>query len=143
MGEVPELRIVEQPLWDSVQQRLRAIRNSERVKNVRATRFWEHRRARQLLTQKAFCGVCGSAFAAIGAVGLIMAFTSGGKPVFVMPLVFGGAPVVNTFFSVTSESQWSEIRPMFWAGLILVIAGSVMVLVFAPRGDAPLQSAPA
>ena len=33
---------------------------------------------------------------AIGALGIIMAFNFGGKPVFVMPLIFGGAPVVAT-----------------------------------------------
>ena len=39
------------------------------------------------------------AFGAVGALGIIMAFNSGGQPVFVMPLVFGGAPVVNTLFA--------------------------------------------
>jgi hypothetical protein len=65
--EVPELRIISQPLWDAVQQRLRGIRESEGVKKARASRFWEHRRARHLLTEKAFCGACGGALAAIGA----------------------------------------------------------------------------
>ena len=31
---------------------------------------------------------------AIGALGIILAFNFGGKPIYVMPLVFGGAPVV-------------------------------------------------
>jgi hypothetical protein len=74
--------------------------------------------------------------AAIGALGIIMAFRFGGKPVFVMPLVFGLAPVVNTFVAISSHGRWGAINPFFWAGLILVIAGSVMVLVLAPRGDA-------
>jgi hypothetical protein len=75
------------------------------------------------------------AFGAAGALGIILAFNSGGRPVFIMPLVFGGAPVVNTLFSVTRHSQWDQINAFFWAGLILVIAGSAMVLVLAPRGD--------
>jgi NADH:ubiquinone oxidoreductase subunit 6 (subunit J) len=75
------------------------------------------------------------AFGAAGALGVIMAFKSGGRPVFVMPLVFGGAPVVNTFFTITTRGQWDQISPFFWAGLILVIAGAVMVLVLAPRGE--------
>ena len=33
----------------------------------------------------------GGTFGAVGALGIIMAFNFGGKPVFVMPLVFGGA----------------------------------------------------
>ena len=65
--EVPLLRIIEQPLWDAVQQRLRGIRDSDRVRSARATRFWEHRRARHLLTEKVYCGVCGGAVASIGA----------------------------------------------------------------------------
>ena len=65
--EVPELRIIAQPLWDTVQRRLLGIRDSEWVKKARTTRFWEHRRTRHLLTNKAFCGSCGSALAAIGA----------------------------------------------------------------------------
>ena len=60
---MPELRIIAQPLWETVQRRLLGIRDSEWVKKARATRFWEHRRARHLLTSKAFC----SPLAAIGA----------------------------------------------------------------------------
>jgi site-specific DNA recombinase len=65
--EVPVLRVIEQPLWDAVQQRLHSIRDSEGARKARATRFWEHRRARHLLTDKAFCGCCGGPLAAIGA----------------------------------------------------------------------------
>lgn len=79
-------------------------------------------------------------FGAAGALGIIMAFNSGGRPVFVMPLVFGGAPVVNTFFTIAARNQWNQINPFFWAGLILVIAGSVMVLVLAPRGETDADS---
>ncbi len=76
-------------------------------------------------------------FGAVGALGIIMAFNSGGRPVFVMPLVFGGAPVISTFLTILARHEWAHIQPFFWAGLILVVAGSVMVLVLAPRGDAP------
>jgi hypothetical protein len=76
-------------------------------------------------------GACG----AVGALGIILAFNSGGKPVFVMPLVFGGAPVINTLVAIASNKQWANVNPFFWAGLILVIAGAAMVLVFAPRGE--------
>lgn len=78
----------------------------------------------------------GGAFGAIGALGIILAFNTGGKPVFVMPLVFGGAPVINTLVSIAKTQQWNNVSPLFWAGLILVVAGAAMVLVLAPRGDA-------
>lgn len=77
--------------------------------------------------------LAGGAAGAIGALGIIMAFNFGGKPIFVMPLVFGGAPVVNTFVSVTQAGQWGDLHAMFFAGLIVVMAGAVTVLVFAPK----------
>jgi hypothetical protein len=79
----------------------------------------------------------GGAAGAIGALGIIMAFNFGGKPVYVMPLVFGGAPVVNTFFTITASGLWDEVNALFVAGLMLVIAGAAMVLVFAPKGSPP------
>ncbi|HEX9365501.1 MAG TPA: hypothetical protein VF921_02680, partial [Vicinamibacterales bacterium] len=39
------------------------------------------------------------ALGAIGAACIIYAFKFGGLPLYVMPLVFGGAPIVNVFFS--------------------------------------------
>ncbi|HEX6963251.1 MAG TPA: hypothetical protein VF175_15395 [Lacipirellula sp.] len=89
--------------------------------------------------------VAAGAAGALGALGIIMAFNFGGKPVFVMPLVYGGAPVVATLVSTAVAGLWGSIGPMFLAGLILVIAGAVMVLVFAPKGHAPavVNAAPA
>jgi hypothetical protein len=84
--------------------------------------------------------LCAGAFGAAGALGIILAFNSGGRPVFIMPLVFGAAPVVNTLFSVARHSQWGQINAFFWAGLILVIAGSAMVLMLAPRGERSQES---
>src|SRR3990170_3543485 len=40
------------------------------------------------------------ALGAIGAACIIWAFRSGGLPVYVMPLVFGGAPIVNVLVSM-------------------------------------------
>src|SRR3954468_4934730 len=82
----------------------------------------------------------GGAFGAIGALGIILAFNSGGRPVFVMPLVFGGAPVINTLVAIASNKAWANVNPFFWAGLILVVAGAAMVLVLAPRGDGPVPA---
>jgi gas vesicle protein len=77
----------------------------------------------------------GGATGALGALGIILAFNFGGKPVFVMPLVFGGAPVVNTFVSVTQTGDLGQLQAMFYAGLIVVIAGAVTVLIFAPKPE--------
>src|SRR5215472_384331 len=64
--EVPELRIVDEALWQQTQARLGSIRESPRVAKARAAEFWRHRRAQHLLTGLAHCGVCGSPLAAAG-----------------------------------------------------------------------------
>ena len=69
---------------------------------------------------------------AVGALGIIMAFNFGGKPSYVMPLVFGCAPVVNALLTIYWAGTYRQIRPMFLAGLILVALGAAMVLAFAP-----------
>ena len=81
--------------------------------------------------------LAGGAAGALGALGIIMAFTFGGKPIFVMPLVFGGAPVINTFVSLLAAGEVDSLHPMFYAGLIVVAAGAVTVLIFAPKAHAP------
>ncbi len=79
----------------------------------------------------------------VGALGIIMAFNFGGKPIYVMPLVFGGAPVVNTFTTIGASVYAGHAlhpSPLFYAGLILVAVGAVTVLVFSPKpskGHAP------
>jgi hypothetical protein len=81
--------------------------------------------------------ILAGALGAVGALGIILAFNAGGKPVFVMPLVFGGAPVINTM--VTSAwnyqrfGQMGDIRQTFLLSIAIVVAGAVTVLVFAPR----------
>jgi hypothetical protein len=87
--------------------------------------------------------LAGGTAGALGALGIIMAFTFGGKPIFVMPLVFGGAPVVNTFVSVIAAGNYDQLHPMFYAGLIVVAAGAVTVLVFAPKPQADHAPPPA
>ncbi len=64
-----------------------------------------------------------------------MAFNFGGRPIYVMPLVFGGVPVINTFVSILSSptAHFSDAGPVFYAGLIIVAVGAVVVLVFAPK----------
>jgi len=87
--------------------------------------------------------VAAGAAGAIGALGIIMAFSFGGKPVYVMPLVFGCAPVVNTFLTIAVSKSWKDINPIFYAGLTLVAVGAAMVLIFAPKPKKKPQAQPA
>ncbi|MCA9194405.1 MAG: hypothetical protein KDB03_21695 [Planctomycetales bacterium] len=73
---------------------------------------------------------------ALGALGVVLAFNAGGKPYYVMPLVFGFAPVINTFISLTEAGTWSLVDMRFWASLAVVIAGAATVLITAPRPHA-------
>jgi len=80
---------------------------------------------------------------ALGALGVILALGFGGKPIYVMPLVFGGAPVVNTLLTAFMNRSFNQLKAPFLAGLILVITGAVTVLVFKPQPQAHAQPAAA
>ncbi|MSQ95811.1 MAG: hypothetical protein EXR98_14815 [Gemmataceae bacterium] len=76
-------------------------------------------------------GVAGAA----GALCIIFAIKNGGKPLWVAPLVFAGAPIVNAIVSMLwhppEELGKSEYTPgwiMFAAGILLAAAGAGLVL---------------
>ncbi|MFZ4794692.1 MAG: hypothetical protein ACOYLN_11230 [Blastocatellia bacterium] len=73
------------------------------------------------------------ALGAIGAACIIWAFKSGGLPTYVMPLVFGGAPVVNVFVTMVLHPPKSAISPFLILGFLLVVVGSSLVLFFRPQ----------
>ncbi len=57
-----------------------------------------------------------------------------GGPTVVMPLVFAGAPVVNSFFAMwLNEVSWSAIDPIFWLGLVVIAVGGYLVLTNKPE----------
>src|SRR5262245_55708389 len=64
--DVPALRILDDKLWDGVKARQGSIRASDRVANARASRFWERRRSRHLLSGLVRCQECGNQYASIG-----------------------------------------------------------------------------
>ena len=72
------------------------------------------------------------ALGAAGAACIIWAFKTGGLPVYVMPLVFGGAPIVNVVIGMMIHPPKAAINPMLYVGFLLVSAGAAMVLYFRP-----------
>jgi hypothetical protein len=72
---------------------------------------------------------------ALGAFTLIMALGAGGpsSPGYVMPIVFGFAPVISTFTTMYMNNLLDRISPFFAAGVILVIAGAITILFTAPK----------
>ncbi|HEX4951456.1 MAG TPA: hypothetical protein VFZ34_32660 [Blastocatellia bacterium] len=81
-------------------------------------------------TLATFAGALG----AIGAVCIILAFKSGGLPNYVMPLVFGGAPLINVLVTVILHPPKTPPNPMLYVGYLLAIVGAGMVLYFKPQG---------
>jgi drug/metabolite transporter (DMT)-like permease len=82
----------------------------------------------------AMAATLGGGLGAIGAVFIIYAFRSGGLPTYVMPLVFGGAPVVNVLFSMYLHPPKVAPNPLLWLGMVLVSVGAALVLYFKPQG---------
>jgi hypothetical protein len=72
------------------------------------------------------------ALGAAGAVCIIWAFRTGGLPVYVMPLVFGGAPIVNVVVGMMLHPPKASLSPMLFVGFALVSVGAAMVLYFRP-----------
>jgi site-specific DNA recombinase len=65
--DAPELRTIDQELWERVQDRLASEAAPARVHGEPGpAAFWNSRRPRHLLSGKVSCGVCGRSFAAVG-----------------------------------------------------------------------------
>ena len=73
------------------------------------------------------------ALGALGAVCIIYSFRFGGIPLYVMPLVFGGAPIVNVLFTMLLHPPKESPNPLFYFGVLLAAGGAGMVLYFRPR----------
>ncbi len=71
---------------------------------------------------------------ALGAVFIIYAFRAGGLPTYVMPLVFGGAPLVNVAVTMYLHPPKIAPNPLLWVGFAMAIAGASLVLYYKPQG---------
>jgi hypothetical protein len=72
------------------------------------------------------------ALGAIGAVFIIFAFRTGGSPTYVMPIVFGGAPIINVLTTMALHPPKSSVNPLFFVGVLMAAAGAGLVLYFRP-----------
>ncbi|MFN0121902.1 MAG: hypothetical protein ACKV2V_15515 [Blastocatellia bacterium] len=73
------------------------------------------------------------ALGAVGAACIIWAFKAGGLPNYVMPLVFGGAPIINVLVTMILHPPKESPNPLLWLGYLLAITGAALVLYFRPR----------
>jgi len=73
------------------------------------------------------------ALGAIGAVAIIYAFRSGGSPTIVMPLVFGGAPVINVIATMLLHPPKTAPNPLLYLGFLMAASGAALVLYYRPQ----------
>lgn len=73
------------------------------------------------------------ALGALGAVCIIYAFRAGASPLYVMPLVFGGAPLVNVLSTAILHPPKATPSPMLYVGFLLASIGAGMVLYYRPQ----------
>jgi len=67
-------------------------------------------------------------------VTLALAFKA--QAIFVMPIVFGGAPVVNTLLTSYLNKSFKQIKPMFLVGMAMVAIGMIGVFLNKPQPKA-------
>jgi hypothetical protein len=73
------------------------------------------------------------ALGAVGAVCIIFSFRTGGLPTYVMPLVFGGAPLVNVLVTMWTHPPRTAPSPLLYLGFLLAALGAGMVLYYKPQ----------
>ncbi len=56
----------------------------------------------------------------------------GGRPLYVMPLVFGGAPLVNVLTSMLLHPPRTSPSPLLYVGFLVTALGAAMVLYCKP-----------
>lgn len=81
---------------------------------------------------------------AVGAFTVLLAFGAGGKPAYVMSIVFAGAPVVNATVGLAMHPPAGGIGSLdkrFILGLLLALTGGALVTIYKPApGKPPVQS---
>jgi hypothetical protein len=74
---------------------------------------------------------------------VIFALRWGGKPIYVAPLVFAGAPIVNVIVSIVWDKTYKLPDWRFMIGIILAAVGAALVLRYKPADTPKTAPAPA
>ena len=88
-------------------------------------------------------GVAAGVAGAAGALCVIFAATNAGKggALYVAPLVFAGAPIVNTIVTMTIFHPAKKMPELpFFFGLLLAAVGAALVMIYKPAPEAPAPS---
>ncbi|HUE17499.1 MAG TPA: hypothetical protein VMR25_25325, partial [Planctomycetaceae bacterium] len=84
-------------------------------------------------------GIASGIAGALGALFVIFAATNAGKggAIYVAPLVFAGAPIINTFATIYYFNPVKTLPDWkFFLGLGFAVVGAAMVMLFKPTEDA-------
>jgi hypothetical protein len=87
---------------------------------------------RNFTTSGTITATLAGALGALGAVCITYAFRAGGTPFIVMPIVFGGAPLINVLASIAIHPPKAAPNPMLYVGFLLAAAGAGLVLYYRP-----------
>jgi len=78
---------------------------------------------------------------AVGALGIVFAHKYHGSPIIIAPLVFAGAPIINTIVAMIWDPPKNAPSIWFYSGIALACVGAAMALTFrpasAPHGAPP------
>jgi drug/metabolite transporter (DMT)-like permease len=83
-------------------------------------------------------GVAAGVAGAVGALCVIFAATNAGKggALYVAPLVFAGAPIINTIVTMTIFHPVKKLPELpFFLGLLLAAVGAALVMIYKPKSD--------
>ncbi|QIF02192.1 hypothetical protein [Roseimicrobium sp. ORNL1] len=100
------------------------------------------------ITWSFLAGVAGAvgAFTLILSLGAAAAIFKGAAPAQVMPIVFAGAPVVNTIVAMIMHPPEGGIKAIpvpFFIGIVLAAVGTFLVAYFSPSNRGPAAHKPA
>ena len=87
-------------------------------------------------------GFLAGCLGALGALALTFSLTkAGGRPAYVMPIVFGGAVTVNAIAAYLSLHEHEKVNPLMWVGMFLVVVGICLTAGFTPHGHPRIEPA--
>ncbi|MBX3445044.1 MAG: hypothetical protein KF774_21770 [Planctomyces sp.] len=79
------------------------------------------------------------AFGALCLTAAVLNAKGFGGPALVMPIVFGGATMVNAVTELVLLKDRPAINPLLWLGMALVVAGIVLVRLYTPQAHPPMK----
>lgn len=99
-----------------------------------AASLWWQEKLPGFTTKGVTVSIVAGVLGALGAACVIWAFQNGGKPLYVMPLVFAGAPLVNALISIgTHPGEIRNAHPLLFVGIVLAATGAWMILRYVPH----------